>query len=61
MAAAGVPRLIISYVGRWKSDSMERYLQIPVDERRTAAIQMAKITNEDIAARGAAGVRTDDD
>lgn len=61
MAAAGVPRLIISYVGRWKSDSMERYLQIPVDERRTAAIQMAKITNEDVAARGAAGVRTDDD
>ena len=40
---------------------MERYLQIPVDERRTAAIQMAKITNEDVAARGAAGVRTDDD
>lgn len=40
---------------------MERYLQIPVDERRTAAVQMAKITNEDVTARGAAGVRTDDD
>lgn len=52
---------MISYVGRWKNDSMERYLQIPVGKRRTAAARMAKITDEDVAARGAAGVRAEDD
>ena len=57
MAAAGVPKLQIGYIGRWTSDALERYLQIPVNVRRSAALGMAAVSAADVQARGANGDR----
>merc|ERR1712195_27858 len=45
MAAAGVSRVQIGYIGRWTSDALERYLQIPDYVRRAAAVNMARISD----------------
>ena len=57
MAAAGVSRVQIGYIGRWTSDALERYLQIPDYVRRAAAVNMARISDADVLARGANGDR----
>ena len=58
MAAAGVSKLQIGYIGRWTSDALERYLEIPEYVRRTAAMRMAAVTHDDVKARGVNGDRS---